>query len=221
MNTLTKGELTQLEILEKVNELFNRSGVDHTILEISDSIGMGKSRITNYFPKKEDLIIGLLRQYEKEMAVWVTNYLSSSEIQGFYQYLPYLAGIMKLMFRYRRVISYSLIHPGLESSVDHHIRLNYDKNKIQIRGRMETFIKNGLLKEKLLEPDTFEVFILQFLCVSSNWIVMFNLLEADKSFDSVKERYLRTILSCLYPYLTENGEEQMKAAIGLMGGNDL
>jgi len=125
------------------------------------------------------------------------------------------------MFRYRRVISYSLIHPGLERSVDHHIKLNYDKNKIQIRGRMETFIKNGLLKEKLLEPDIFEVFILQFLCVSSNWIVMFNLLEADNSFDTVKERYLQSLLSCLYPYLTEKGEKQMTTAINLFEGHDL
>jgi AcrR family transcriptional regulator len=219
MKASTKGEITRQEILQKVNDLFNQSGVEHTIVHISESIGIGKSRITNYFPKKEDLIINLLREYEAEMAEWVSNYMSKTEIRNFCEYVPYLVGIMELMFEYRRVISLSLINPKPGGDVIHHMRSNYDRNKRQIRGRMEVFARNGLLRKELLEPENFEVFIFQFFCMTSNWIVMYNVLDADIDFKLVKVRYLKSILCCLDSYLTEKGRKDMANAFHTLNQN--
>jgi AcrR family transcriptional regulator len=219
MKASTKGEITRQEILQKVNDLFNESGIDHTLVQISKSIGIGKSRITNYFPKKEDLIINLLREYEVEMADWVSNYQSKTGIRNFSEYIPYLAGIMELMFQYRRVISISLINSKPEGDVVHHMTSRYEMNKRQIRDRMEAFAKNGLIREELLEPERFEVFIFQFFCMTSNWIVMYNLLDADRDFKLVKVRYLKSILCCLDSYLTDKGRKDMANAFSTLNQN--
>ena len=219
MTASTKGELTRQEILQKVNDLFNQSGIEHTIVQISKSIGIGKSRSTNYFPKKDDLIISLLREYEAEMADWVSNYTSKTEIRNFCEYVPYLVGIMELMFEYRRVISLSLINPKPDGDVIHHMRSRYEMNKRQIRDRLEVFARNGLIREELLKPENFEIFIFQFFCMTSNWIVMYNVLDGDIEFKLVKVRYLKSILCCFDSYLTDKGRKDMSNAFNTLSQN--
>ena len=213
MKQPTKGEQTKSEILERVNVFFNEQGVDHTITEIAEHIGMGKSRITNYFPKKELIIVGLLRQHEKHLADLNSKHQPYERIYDFGNFIPFLSDTMELMFQYRGVVAYAMINPGMDRDIFQHIRLNYKENKKRIRRRVENFVNNGLIQSELLDHEPFEAYFFQYVCISSNWIITHNLLDPDKTLKSLKPRYLNSILCCLKPYLTEKGRENLEATL--------
>lgn len=214
MDKLTKGEKTQSEILERVNAFFNQNGVGHTIARISVAIGMNKSRITNYFPKKEHLVLSLLENYESQMAALFARHQYDEGIFDFNAFIPLLSDAMELMFHYRGAISYGLTnHQAMDDGISRHIRASYASNKERVRNRLELFVRNGLVKRHLLDPTHFETYFFQYMCMSSNWIITHNLLYADQAFEAVKPRYLRAILCCLQPYLTEKGRENLETAL--------
>lgn len=213
MKQPTKGERTKSEILERVNAFFNIHGLDHTIAELAEHIGMGKSSITNYFPRKELLIINLLRQHEQQLDALVSKYQPGEKIYDFGNFIPFLSDVMDLMFRYRGVIAYAMVNPGISDEILPHIRRNYAQNKERIRMRLEKFNLNGLVTSDLLDPETFEEYFFQYACMSSNWIISHNLLNPEKNLETVKLRYMRSILCCLKPYLTEKGAENLENAM--------
>lgn len=206
----SKGAHTRAQILERVNTLYNEKGVDHTLAHIAASIGMGKSLITNYFPRKELLIISLLRQHQEHLAALSATHYPGEKSRDFRNYIPYLSDTMELTFRYRGVIAYAMINPTLDPDIFEHIRKNYARNKERIRKRMEHFERNDLITPNLLDPETFEAYFFHYACMSSNWIISHNLLNPDKSLESVKPMYIRSILCCLKPYLTEKGGRQLE-----------
>lgn len=210
----TKGELTRQKILERVNSLFNGQGVDHTISQIATSISMGKSRVTNYFPKKEHLVLGLLKQYEGELVKVFEHHQAHKDFTEIGQFVNYLSDVMDLMFRYRGVIAHAMTNPAVNSMVGVHIEENYKRNREKLRQRLNSFSKNGLVEGRILEPEYFEVFSVQFLTLASNWIISYTLMDHDKAYDAVKPVYLRSILYCLKPYLTEEGRAEMESAFG-------
>ena len=209
----SKGEKTKSEILERVNTLFNEQGVNRTISEIASHIGMGKSRITNYFPRKELLIISLLRRHEQELALLVSKHQPDQKSFDLRNYVSFLSEVMELMFCHRGVIAYVMINPTMDEDIHKHIQINFARNKMRIRKRLENFEKNGLIRPTLLESEAFESYFFQYVCMSSNWIISHNLLDPDKTLEEVKTRYLRSILCCLQPYLTEKGEEKLKTVL--------
>ena len=213
MKQPTKGEQTKSEILERVNAFFNLQGLDHTIADIAEHISMGKSRITNYFPRKELLIISLLRQHEDHLDALVSQYQPGEKMIDFGNFIPFLSDVMELMFRYRGVIAYAMVNPGIGDEILLHIRRNYAQNKARIRKRLEKFEQNGLITPDLLDPETFEEYFFQYACMSSNWVISHNLLNPEKNLETVKLRYMRSILCCLKPYLTEKGGENLENAL--------
>jgi AcrR family transcriptional regulator len=209
----SKGELTRQKILEKVNALFNGNGVDHTISQIAASIGMGKSRVTNYFPKKEHLVLALLKQYEGELVGVFEQHKAHKDFTDIRQFVNYLSDVMDLMFRYRGVIAHAMTNPAVNSMVGMHIGENYSRNREKLRQRLSTYSKNGLVEDRLLEPEIFEVFSVQFLTLASNWIISYTLMDPEKAYKAVKPVYLRSILYCLNPYLTEEGRTEMESVL--------
>lgn len=210
---LTKGEQTRTKILERVNTFYNEQGVDHTIARIAEETGMGKSRMTNYFPKKEHLIFSLLVQYEKLLASLMSKHQYDKGISDFQQFIPLMSDIIDLMFKYRGVISYAMVNPGMDHEIFKHLKENYADNKDRIRNRLNNFIRHGLIRKDLLDPDTFEDYYFQYMCISSSWIISHNLLEAEKPLETVRPRYIRSIMCCMKPYLTEKGRANMEAAL--------
>ncbi len=206
----SKGARTREKILERVNTFYNEHGVDHTLAEMAAHIGLGKSLITNYFPRKEILIITLLRQHQEQLASLAAAHDPGEQSEDFHNFIPYLSDTMELTFRYRGVIAYAMLNPDLDPGIFEHISVNYARNKERIRLRMERFERNGLISPDLLDPDTFEAYFFNYACMSSNWTISHNLLYPGKTLDTVKPLYMKSILCCLKPYLTDKGKEQLE-----------
>jgi AcrR family transcriptional regulator len=209
---LTKGELTKREILNRVNDLYNEYGVLLTLSEIAAKTKLGRSRITNYYPKKENLIIGLLNQYEEELAILAKKYSSTDTISDLKEYTVYLSDIMDMMFQYRGVMSHVLVNPIPDCDISGQLHKNYKRNINRIKSRIETFVSNGLVSPILLEKENLEIYIFQFLCLTSTWMIMYNQLDAGKELSKVKPRYLRGVLFGIKPYLTKKGEANLAEA---------
>jgi hypothetical protein len=71
---------------------------------------------------------------------------------------------------------------------------------------------NIFYNEQGPEPQRFEQYFFQYACMTSNWIISFNLFDSHKTLENVKTRYIRSILCCLKPNLTDEGRENMGTA---------
>lgn len=213
MKQLTKGEQTQQEILQRVNAYFNESGVDHTIAQIADHIGMGKSRVTNYFPRKELLLLALLKAYEKGLSQLIDMHQPDTKITDFRKFVSYLSDAMDLMYNYRGVIAHTMVNKNIDADLVKHLRDTYAKNRDRIYRRIENLVHGGHLSPGLLEPDAFEVFSLHYLGMNSTWIIRYDLMGSNASYKAAKPIFLKAIFCCLKPYLTPKGKQDLEASL--------
>ena len=72
---------------------------------------------------------------------------------------------------------------------------------------------NAFYNEQGPEPEKFEQYFFQYACITSNWIISYNLRDSHKTLENVKTRYIRSILCCLKPYLTDKGCKNMETAL--------
>jgi AcrR family transcriptional regulator len=212
MKILSKGEQTRIEILQKTNDFFNQYGINHTITEIAQQTGLGKSKITNYFPKKEALFIAILEEYNFKISEVVSYKQELGQKFNFLWYVDYLSDIMDLMYQYRVVINYSLIE-GQNLEMNHHIKDSYLNNKELLLKRVEYMESLGLIDSQLLNESEFRIFLLQYFSISSFWINIFQRMEIEKAYSEVKTEYLEAILACFKPYLTQKGKSELKLAL--------
>ncbi|WP_288370703.1 TetR/AcrR family transcriptional regulator [uncultured Algoriphagus sp.] len=212
MPQASKGELTRNKILRDTNEFFNKNGINSTITEIGQQTGLGKSKITNYFPKKEILFKAILEEYNEKAQHLFLQYHQGDIQFSFSWYVSYISKVMDLMYEYRAVINFSLVEDN-NFEVNQHIRESYLKNKKVIHQRIEFMVNQGLIDSSLLDQSEFNVFVLQYYSVASFWINIFQRVESERSYFESKPDYLKAILACFNPYLTKKGKEEKSKAV--------
>lgn len=208
-----KGIRSRELIIEQVNQLYNEKGINITLDELANEIGLSKGHITNYFPKKELLLLGIFRQYETRLGQFINSWKPNTQSQTFRGILDFYSCVMDLNFEYRFAIIYISMNPLNDESLILHIRETYEGNRKRINQRLEFLIKSGLIENRILEPEVFDAFFFQFVNLSTTWMVNFELYDKHKGYQAMKPVYLRGIMNCYSPYLTAKGREEMDAAL--------
>lgn len=207
---LTKGIKTRELILDKAREVFNEEGIFLTINEFSRKIGMTSGRITNHFPTKEHLFVGLSEQYEAEMA----------EVTAAHQYGPDLtfgklaalfSKVMDVQYKHRSVILFFSVMHQSQSVMLEQLLKTWLNRQARLERLANTLVSLGLLDESILKPEEFAVFRFQYVNLFTTWMISYSLYDAKKSFKSIKPIYLKGIFRAFEDYLTEKGRMQFDA----------
>ena len=208
MGDFTKGIKTRTNIIREVNRLFNEREKLLTLDEIAHELGLTKSRITNHFPKKELLMLGIYQEYEKQLEKLLRSSDKSEGRVDFLNLLRLYSDFMDLLYKYRFAISFLYINPMKEEVLTRHVTDTFIRNKERIYQRMESMVQSGLLDARILNSEDFGIFLFKHTTLMTTWIISHRIYDNDKKYEQIKPVYIEGILSCMEVYLTVRGKEE-------------
>lgn len=207
---ITKGIKTRELILDKAREVFNEEGIFLTINEFSRKIGMTGGRITNHFPTKEHLFVGLSEQYEAELNALTANYEFGPELD-FKKLVSYFSSVMDIQYKHRSVIMFFSVMHQSQTVMMAQLLKTWVNRQTRLERLANTLVSVGLLEESILEPENFAVFRFQYVTLFTNWMMSYSLYDSKKTFKSMKPIYLKGIFRAFEDYLTEKGRAEFEA----------
>jgi AcrR family transcriptional regulator len=207
---LTKGEKTRETILNEARRVFNEEGIFLTLSAISKKIGITSGGITNHFPTKEHLFVGLSEQYENELNELTSKFQFGPDLD-FGKLTAFLSEVMDIQYNHRSVILFfSVMHQSQTVMMGQLLKTWLNRQDRLVR-LANTLVSIGLLKENILEPKEFAVFRFQYVNLFTTWMVSYSLYDSEASYESMKPIYLEGVLRVFENYLTEKGRAQMSA----------
>jgi AcrR family transcriptional regulator len=207
---LTKGEKTKESILNEARRVFNEDGIFLTLSAISKKIGITSGGITNHFPTKEHLFVGLAEQYESE----IEEVISAQDInlfRDFEKIVNYFGTIMDIQFKHRSVILYFSAAHQSQTVLFSQVAKTWIQRQSRLEKLANAFVNEGLLEREILDPNEFPVFRFQYINLFTTWLVSYSLYDSDREYEEMKPIYLSGILRVFDKYLTEKGRAQMSA----------
>ncbi|MDY2586824.1 TetR/AcrR family transcriptional regulator [Winogradskyella aquimaris] len=213
MTSFSKGEKTKNSIIKRINKLFNEKEMLLTWDEMAIELNLSRSRITNYFPKKELLILAIYYEFEKTLKKFLENHHQNAETNSLEHLKDYYSDVMALLFEYRFSISYVLVNPMNDKELRSHINSTYSANKVRLYERVTKLCQMGILDERLLLDDHFDPFTFQHTNLLTTWVISYRLYDGSQDFSEMKPIYLKGILNCYLPYLTKKGQSQFEGLI--------
>jgi AcrR family transcriptional regulator len=210
---MNKGLETRISIVEESRKLFNRKGCDLTISQISREIGHGKSKLSNHFPKKSDLIFAILESYEKSLGQFIGAFSELDNRYTFQNHAALMNELFDLMFEYRGVIAYSLTAPKNDSAMMLAVRGRYASNQVRLRTRLEYMVESGLLVKEVLESHSLKTFEVQYMTSLTTWFITLELYYGEENYHLMKPEYIKAVLHTFSPYLTEKGRKELDATL--------
>jgi hypothetical protein len=70
-----------------------------------------------------------------------------------------------------------------------------------------------LLEKKILEPSNFSVFLFKYTDLMTTWMIRLKIYDRGRKYSQVKPLYLKAILSCFEPWLTDKGKKEYEKTI--------
>jgi hypothetical protein len=90
-----------------------------------------------------------------------------------------------------------------------HISETYSRNRGIIKKTITTLIDAGLVQQRILKDEFYEVFLFQFTNLFTNWVINLELYDSNRPIRELKPIYMKGIISVFQPYLTKEGSNQL------------
>lgn len=206
----TKGNKTRENILFEARKTFNEGGIFLTLSELSKVIGITTGGITNHFPTKDYLFVGLSEQYENEINELTARFQFGPDLD-FNLLASVFSEVMDIQYKHRSVILFFSVMHQSQSVMMGQLVKTWVNRQARLENLAKTLVTVGLLKESILEPREFAVFRFQYVNLFTTWLVSYSLYDAEKSYESMKPVYLKGVFRAFEKYLTEKGKAQMEA----------
>jgi AcrR family transcriptional regulator len=207
---VTKGKKTKESILDEARKIFNEEGIFLTLSAISKKIGITSGGITNHFPTKEHLFVGLSEQYENELNELTSGFQFGSELD-FSKLTAFFSKVMDIQYKHRSVILFFSVMHQSQTVMMGQLLKTWLHRQTRLENLANTLVSIGLLEKSILEPKEFAVFRFQYVNLFTTWMVSYSLYDSGKSFESMKPIYLEGIFRVFEEYLTEFGKEQFSS----------
>ncbi len=206
-----KGSTSRAQLIQAARKVFNRVGIGITIDSLARELGVSKGKITNHFPTKDLLFLGVLAEYERELAETSEQFGWGVKEYSFTNLLTFLSLIMDVQFRYRCAMAYVAMITQEQSELHGHVLENFRRNASSIRGRLHHMVNRKSLKATILEPEHLEPFILAYVNLMTFWVVSATLYHNDDEYPAVKTNCLRAVVSLYKPYLTASAVKELRS----------
>jgi AcrR family transcriptional regulator len=205
----TKGNKTRENILFESRKIFNEEGIFLTLSELSKLIGITVGGITNHFPTKEYLFVGLSEQYENELNELTARFQFGPDLD-FRQLTSFFSEVMDIQYKHRSVILFFSVMHQSQTVMMVQMLKTWLNRQARLELLANTLVSIGLLHEKILEPKEFAVFRFQYVNLFTTWMMSYSLYDSGKSYESMKPTYLNGIFRVFEKYLTEKGKSQLE-----------
>ncbi len=205
----TKGIKTRENILFEARRIFNENGIFLTLSELSKLIGITIGGITNHFPTKDYLFVGLSEQYENEINELTARYHFGSDLD-FHTLSVFFSAVLDIQFKHRSVILFfSVMHQSQTVMMGQLVK-TWVKRQSRLENLARAMVSAGLVKESILDPNEFAVFRFQYVNLFTTWLVSFSLYDSEKSYESMKPVYMKGIFRTFEKHLSDKGKLQFE-----------
>jgi len=200
---------TRQKILDKARKLFNDLGYSQvTIRMIAIELNMSSGNLNYHFRKREDILEALyfemVEPFDKRVALLddqhITLDLMKTDIQS----------SMKRMIEYRFFWSdlYYLLRSNKKMKA--HFTAVKEKRIGGYKYVFDVFLNANILKKSSFENE-YNLLIDRMIDYSNTWLYASILYDKNHNEDELIENASCQLLSLLYPYLTNSGQEVFKS----------
>jgi AcrR family transcriptional regulator len=210
MEKQSKGQITQQFILEEARKIYNVDGINLTLRELADKMGVTIGRITNYFPTRDYLFAGMSKVYQEEYELLVSNFNWESKI-SLNQLYQLNGQIMDLQYKHRCLLLYTCGTSINQKVMISQIGKTWKSNLGGFEKLIVMLIDAGLIKENARDENAFIQLRFQYINLFTTWLVSYTIYDAKQSYKKMKPVYQKGILESLMPYLTSKGLKQFRA----------
>lgn len=194
-------------IIQEARKIFNKEGLQLTLDQIAQKLGITKGRITNYFPNKDNLFVALSQDYDLRFQELMASFGESQEISFDWLATVYSA-IMDLQYEHRSTIIFAATTSSGQKEMHEQVTHSYKTNSKQVSQMVNVLVDEGLIKPELQKPGNFDVFCFQHVNLFTTWVISKEIYYSTSSYKKMKPVYLKGIFGCYYPYLTTKGLAQ-------------
>ncbi|WKV11011.1 TetR/AcrR family transcriptional regulator [Marivirga harenae] len=198
---------TKDKILETALKLFNTYGISAISSKaIADEMGISYGNLCYHFPKKDDIILQLYLNMQKNVEQQFQNI--KEEVIN----LEFMLSRLKILFE--EIYKYKFIYLGITKVVRHfdHIKKHAQDQFDQRWNILDTIssflISNGYMKAFKDERQK-DLLIHALLMVSNSWISDAEVFYKGKSDEKI-DYYMQVFFNLVRPTLTEKGLEGFK-----------
>lgn len=209
MGNYKKGIEMRQKIIQDARSIFNKEGLNQTLDQIAEKLGITKGKITNYFPTKDNLFVALSQDYDLRFQELMASFVGNQRI-GFEWVASVYSAIMDLQYEYRSTIIFAASTSSAQKEMHEQVTRSYKTNSKQLSQMVKILVEAGLLKPELLEPKKFEVFCFQHVNLFTTWVISLEIYYSSSTYKKMKPVYLEGILGCFYPYFTTKGRNQIR-----------
>jgi AcrR family transcriptional regulator len=208
--TLTKGESTRRHIIDQARTIYNEAGIEITLDQLTQKMGLSKSRVNNHFRTKEKLFLAIFGAYQDDLTELLKKSKEAESEQPLQSYIDTLSAIMDLQFHYRCCTPFLnlVTSTRAETEITIHTEASVAQSKMAIQMRVERYVSAGWLQPSLLTEPHWSAFLFNYINGLTQWSIFYNMYDSAISYKKVKSIYLRSIILHSYtPYLTRKGKK--------------
>ncbi len=189
-------------ILQTALDLFNEQGVsDISSRHISEVMGISYGNLTYHFPKKDDIIMALFQQMQKELDMQFENV--QKEIFELDYMLESLRHLLQVFHKYKFFfLGFAKLNRQLDEFKGY-AQLDFNKRKVLLTSIFNALIARGDLKPEKFEGH-YESFIHGLLMLFNSWMADAEFFYQGQEEDKL-DFYLEILYSFMRPSLTKQG----------------
>ncbi|MEL7003064.1 MAG: TetR/AcrR family transcriptional regulator [Bacteroidota bacterium] len=198
---------TKERILDKALMLFNEKGISSVSSKhISDEMGISYGNLCYHFPKKDDIILQLYLNMQKEVDLQFENI--QKEVFSFEFMLSRLKVLFEVTYKYK------FIYLGITKVTRHfdHIK-NHAQQQMKVRNDVLNAIADFLTEQGYMKPfksrKRRDMLVHALLITVNSWISDAETFYSGKEEDKV-DYYMQLFFNLVYPTLTPMGKEGFK-----------
>lgn len=195
---------TKERILEKALELFNQKGISSVSSKhISDEMGISYGNLCYHFPKKDDIILQLYLNMQKEVDLQFENI--QKEVMSF----EFMLSRLKVLFE--EIYKYKFIYLGITKVTRHfdHIK-KHAQQQMRVRRNIMNSIADFLTAQGYMKPFNSkkrrDMLVHALLITINSWISDAETFYTGKEEEKV-DYYMQLFFNLVYPSLTPLGKE--------------
>ncbi len=202
---------TKEKILHTSRLLFNQLGYNQvTIRMIAMELEMSSGNLNYHFKKREDILEALYFEmvavFDERVEQLESQTISLKKIQS------------DIKISMKRMVTYQFFWTDLynlllqNTTIKTHFQNAYLKRKQGYQLLFKMMLKADLLKKENFEKE-YDFLIERLINFSNTWLYISSLYQKEEINDTYIETQATTLISILFPYLTELGKEEFEKVV--------
>ncbi len=189
-------------LTEQSVHVFNTFGLDITMNQLADYLGVSRGRISHFFSTRDALFEAISQVYQYRLQRIIIAFELEYANYNFENVKHLFGNIMDNQYDYRCVILYAAGAGNSKSVAGRQIQDAYRLSKTEIRLLISKLVAANDLKAEILDQQNYDIFEFQFVNLFTSWVISKEIYYPNNTYPEMKPLFHKGLLNLFEPYLT-------------------